>query len=486
MESLLGRGGMGVVYRADEPHLGRKVAVKILAPEYEADEGFRARFLSESRLAASLDHPHVIPIYGAGEADGLLYLAMRLVEGEDLRALVERVGQLEPHRAAGLVAQVAGALDAAHALGLVHRDVKPGNVLVTPDGHAYLTDFGLAKTHAVGGDLTAAGQLVGTFAYAAPEQIEGRALDGRADQYALACLAWECIGGEPPFVRENEAAMLYAHLREQPPQLAGRANVPPAADTVLARALAKRPDERYATCAAFAEALDAALSAPASAPPELAPQPTGFVGREQELAEAERLLGRTRLLTVSGPGGAGKTRFALALSERVAGVFPDGVHFVPLAAAVDPALVPSAIAQAVEVPEQPGSAIEETLAAALGDRRVLLCVDNFEQLLDAAPALGRLLDAASGPTLLVTSRAPLRLSAEHEYELPPLADDEALELLVARARAARADFERTEANEAALRAICARLDGLPLALELAAARLVSCRRQACSHAWTTG
>src|SRR5687768_5510793 len=219
VDSLVGRGGMGVVYRATDLSLERPVALKLVAPELAENERFRARFLREPRLAASLDHPNVIPIYEAGEHDGQLYLAMRYVEGSDLKALLEREGKLSPERTIAILAQVASALDAAHRRGLVHRDVKPANVLLDEDRHVYLTDFGITKQ--LGRASTDTGQMVGTLDYLAPEQIRGETVEARTDCYSLACVLYECLSGKPPFHRETEAETMWAHMQEQPAPLRG-------------------------------------------------------------------------------------------------------------------------------------------------------------------------------------------------------------------------------------------------------------------------
>jgi Protein kinase domain len=267
IETAIGRGGMGVVYRAEQIRLGRKVALKLLAPELAENAGFRARFEHESRLAAALDHPNIVPLYEAGEADGLLFISMRYVEGTDLRALLNREGRLEPQRALDVAAQVAGALDAAHARGLVHRDVKPGNILIAPGAaagapeHCYLTDFGLTKDTSSPVELTATGTFVGTIDYIAPEQIEGSAPDGRGDQYALACVLFECLTGHPPFPRDQEIVVMWAHLQDEPPAVtADRPDLPAALDGVIARAMAKAPGERFPSCSAMVDAARAALA----------------------------------------------------------------------------------------------------------------------------------------------------------------------------------------------------------------------------------
>ena len=238
-EAVLGRGGMSVVYLAEDLRLKRKVALKLLAPALAEDEAFRERFLVESELAASLDHPNIVPIYAAGDANEQLFIAMRYVEGDDLKRLL-RDGPLSAERTIEVCAQVAAALDFAHERGLVHRDVKPSNVLLDARGHVYLADFGLTKRLAE--PRTVEPGLFGTIDYIAPEQIRGEDVDGRADVYSLGCLLCECLTGEPPFPRATDAAALFAHLEEEPP-------APPGLEQVIPRALAKEPDDRYSTCA---------------------------------------------------------------------------------------------------------------------------------------------------------------------------------------------------------------------------------------------
>jgi hypothetical protein len=272
IEARLGRGGMGEVYRAVQLDLGRRVALKVLSPELAADDGFRRRFLRESRIAASIDHPNVIPIYQAGEDNGLLYIAMRYVEGSDLATLLEREGRLAPARTLAILAQVAGALDAAHARGLVHRDVKPANILLAASAagaipHSYLCDFGLIKqTDAAKAfsALTAVDQFVGTVPYVAPEQIEGRQIDGRTDVYSLGCVLFQCLTGSVPFEGTTDVEVVFAHLRDAPPPLSTRGRgLPPSLDAVLARALSKSKEDRHPTCAALIAAAEHQLSAAA-------------------------------------------------------------------------------------------------------------------------------------------------------------------------------------------------------------------------------
>jgi len=267
IEALIGRGGMGVVYRAEHLRLGRKVALKLLPPELAENEAFRVRFESESRLAAAIDHPHIIPLYEAGDAEGLLFLTMRFVDGLDLKALIEREGPLPLERAVSIIGQVGGALDVAHERGLVHRDVKPANVLVASGAgpevldHCYLTDFGLTKDTSAATALTAAGQFVGTIDYIAPEQIQGNMRGGAADQYALGCVLYECLTGHPPFERATELDVMWAHLNDEPPSaVERRPALPKKIDGVLARAMAKAPEDRYPDCTGIAAAARDTLS----------------------------------------------------------------------------------------------------------------------------------------------------------------------------------------------------------------------------------
>jgi YVTN family beta-propeller protein len=274
---LLGRGGMGVVYQAQHVHLGRTVALKLLAPELSSSEDFRARFLREARLAAELEHPGVVAVYDAGDVDGVLYLAMRFVRGTDLAALLVQRGPLGATETSAILEQVGSALDAAHAAGLVHRDVKPANVMIEGQ-RCYLADFGLTKRASSDSvQLTAAGQFLGTVDYISPEQIEGREVSGRADVYALGCVLFECLTGSRPYPRDSQIAVIYAQLREPPPRPSElRPDLPAAIDPVIAKAMAKKAADRYQTCGEMVIDMRAALEAPAAdtvpveAPP---PQP---------------------------------------------------------------------------------------------------------------------------------------------------------------------------------------------------------------------
>jgi serine/threonine protein kinase len=286
LDEVIGRGGMGLVYLAFDTRLERRVAVKIMAPQVASDESFRVRFEREARMAAAIDHPNIIPIYDTGEAQGVLYLAMRYVQGTDLRSLLVDGGALAPDRAVSILRQVASALDAAHAQAIVHRDVKPANILIASGAssddadHVYLTDFGLTKRFSQASRaLTATGQFVGTIDYVAPEQIEGKDVDGRADQYSLACVMYECLTGVVPFVATSDIATLFAHVHQPaPPPSQVRPDLPPGVDQAIGRAMAKPPADRFPTCMEFVLAVRNAFrgqsaGGPDSRPPMPVPPP---------------------------------------------------------------------------------------------------------------------------------------------------------------------------------------------------------------------
>jgi serine/threonine protein kinase len=324
LRGVLGRGGMSVVYEAENVRLGNTIALKVLAPELSTDDAFRARFLKESRLAASLNHPNVIPIYDSGPSDELLYIAMRYVAGSDLRSVLDTRGHISPDQALPLIGQAGRALDAAHRLGLIHRDVKPANLLIEggadeedPD-HVYLSDFGITKHTLSRSGLTATGQLVGTIDYIAPEQIQDKDVDGRADIYSLGCVLYECLTGQVPFVKDLDAAVIWAHVEEPPaPPSDIRSELPSAIDGVIMCALAKDPDDRYQTCREFVAAAHAAL--------EPAPQASGSPASEVDIAAGPPtvLSGQSiQESTPLHPNAADATSAAAAMSSASAATTP--------------------------------------------------------------------------------------------------------------------------------------------------------------------
>ncbi len=447
IESLLGVGGMSVVYLAEDLRLKRRVALKLLAASLAEDESFRDRFLRESELAASIDHPSIVPIYEAGSADGRLFIAMRYVEGRDLGERLQG-GRLDPADAIGILGQVASALDAAHARGLVHRDVKPSNVLLDagarPDGsdHVYLADFGLTSTVSDDSDRDAA-NLMGTIDYIAPEQIAGEEVDGRADVYSLGCVLYECLVGRPPFGRDSELAVVFAHLEAEPPApSAERPELPPALDAVIARALAKEPEERHGSCrelvqAALAVSVDEAsrllvevasraaagrsdlgmaeaeladrvidlqhareqasvLASPAT-PTRIAAEgvcpfkglasfePVDaeyYFGRERLVAELVAHLVGTGLLGIVGPSGSGKSSVLRAglLPALASGVLPGSESWRRLL--MRPGEHPLEELRRVLV-SGAWDPLAEALDALPADGRLLLAVDQLEELFTA-------------------------------------------------------------------------------------------------------
>jgi serine/threonine-protein kinase len=338
IEALLGRGGMSVVYRAENARLGNKVALKLLAEELAEDESFRERFVRESRTAATLNHPNIVTIYDAGDWEGVLYIAMRWVE-EDLKAHLRRDGPLAPDHALAVAAQVGSALDAAHARGLLHRDVKPANILLEAGEPgappiAYLADFGLTKHLESRSGITASGQFVGTIDYMSPEQIEGREVDSRTDIYSLGCVIFESLAGGTPFRRETEVAVLWAHMREDPPPLTElRPELPREIDGVLAKAMAKDPEDRYGSCREFVADLRAALGTAAV---------ETYAGRT--VAEPAATIPATRAAAVRRSHGPGSWRrrlpvFAAVVALLVGAVL--GAVGYELIRNVEPQIIPA-------------------------------------------------------------------------------------------------------------------------------------------------
>ena len=352
----IGAGGMATVYLADDVKHRRQVAIKVLKPEISAAIG-RERFLREIEIAARLNHPHIVPLFDSGAAGDLLYYVMPYVRGESLRARLQREAQLPLDDALRLTREIAAALGHAHQHDLVHRDIKPENILIV-DGMALVADFGIARTMTAGAPdqgtqmATMVGAVIGTPQYMSPEQAIGGAVDQRSDIYSLACVLFEMLAGQPPFVAPTADALLRMHVTaEARPVTESRPAIPAALARVVASGLAKRPDDRFASTAQFAEAIAAAMTevgtaaAPAAATAHNLPRPrTQFIGREREIAECVRLLDDTRLLTLTGIGGGGKTRLAIRVAEEVVSSYPDGVWFVDLAPVTDAGRVLETIA----------------------------------------------------------------------------------------------------------------------------------------------
>ena len=491
LDAELGRGGMGVVYRAHDTLLERDVAIKVLSNTGLGTQG-RARLLHEAQAAAKLNHPNIVTVYDAGESDGVPFIVMELVSGRSLRD----TGMLTIPQVIDLGRQLCAALEHAHANSIVHRDIKPENILLAdtpaPDAslRVKLMDFGLAHSHTAT-RLTQEGALVGTVFYLAPEQALGQGADARADLYSLGVVLYELAAGRLPFTASDPMTIISQHLYAPvTPPSQHRNDIPLALEAVILRLLAKNPDDRFASAREAALALGGQAE-PATPPPlktsnNLPAQATHFIGREKQVDAVRQALLRpqTRLLTLTGPGGTGKTRLGLQAAASLLDQFTSGVFFVALAPIGAPDLVPATIASAVQVRASGDRPVLERLKDYFRDKHLLLMLDGFEQVTDAAPVVADLLSAAPRLKVLVTSRRPLRIYGEHEMPVPPmalpdlkhlpppehLAQVEAVQLFVERAQAVKADFAVTDENAPVVAEICHRLDGLPLAIELAAAR----------------
>ncbi len=499
---------MGEVYRARDSRLGREVALKVLPGGLAADRERIERFEREARAASALNHPNIVTIYELGQEGAAGYIAMELVEGDTLRALIT-AGALPLRGVIQLAAQVAEGLAKAHEAGIIHRDLKPENLMVSRDGFVKILDFGLAKLTAplsgdssdvsTSGPQTGTGVLLGTFGYMSPEQASGRPLDFRSDQFSLGALLYETATGKPAFRRGTPAETLASILRDDPEPI-GSVNlqVPAPLCWVIERCLAKQPDDRYASTRDLARDLatlrdhmaETPAKRPDTRPSNLPLQRTAFVGREREVAAVKDLLlgPDVQLVTLTGPGGIGKTRLALRVAQDLADHFPGGMFFVPLAPVTDAALVATVVAQTLGLRQAANQSPIEVLKAYLQNSLhapLLLLFDNFEHMVSAAPMVAELMAGGAGLKVLATSRAPLHVYGEQEFPVPALAVPDprsvpapaalvaypAVDLFLQRAQAVKPDFEITRENAAAVANICARLDGLPLAIELAAARV---------------
>ncbi len=493
LEAEIGRGGMGVIYRARDLLLDRAVAVKLLNDAGLGEAG-RERLLREARAAARLNHPSIVAVYDAGEARlagdaPSAFIVMELVVGQ---SLYER-WPLPLEAVLSVAGQVCAALGHAHAHGLIHRDLKPENVLLAADGRVKLTDFGLARSAAVP-RTTPDGPLVGTPFYLAPEQALGQTIDGRADLYALGVLLYELVTGRLPFTGDDPLLIIAQHVHA--PVTAPsvhRPDLPAALEAVILRLLAKAPDDRYPTAEAVAQALAGLADDHAPRPGtrlrhNLPLQLTRFIGREREITTVREQLAAHRLVTLVGPGGSGKTRLALQLAaelERDQAAFPDGLWLVELAPITNAALLTQTVAALLGVRDEPSHPLLPSLVEHLRGRALLLILDNCEHLVEAcAQFVETVLRSCPRVAVLATSRealgipgeAPQRLpslAAPDPNRLPPLetlAQIESVRLLVDRISVVQPAFTLTDANAGAVAQICHRLDGLPLALELAAAR----------------
>ncbi len=506
----LGAGGMGEVWRARDIRLDREVALKALPERLAHDPVGRGRFEIEAKALAALTHPGIVRIFDVGEESGTSYVVTELLDGSTLAARLT-YGPLSPIEACRIAAATAEALAAAHERRIVHRDLKPANIMLTRDGRVKILDFGVSRRDVLGGDgppdatataaldLTRAGAIVGTLAYMAPEQAQGKPAGPEADLFSLGTVLYEMLTGHAAFSRASAAETIAAVLRDTPPAVP-EAGLPglAAVTGVMTELLRKDPAHRPATASevarrlyACADALGAGaatlLALPRRAvsdtrvPNNLPRDLSTFVGRGELIESVIALLSKAPLVTLTGPGGSGKTRLALRAASRAADAHPDGVYLVELAPLTDPEAVPHAAAAAIGVRSAGSVPTEKLVAGEIGRRTMLLVLDNCEHLIGRAASLaGALLRACPNLKILATSREPLGVPGESVLSVPPLevADDpeqaaqsDAVALFVERAKAARAAFTLDARTLEAVTEICRRLDGLPLAIELAAARV---------------
>jgi predicted ATPase/serine/threonine protein kinase/DNA-binding CsgD family transcriptional regulator len=505
--SLIGRGGMGEVYLAHDTRLGRNVAVKVLQSSLTSNEDAVRRFEQEARAASSLNHPNIVTIYEIGDLPGRRFLAMEFVDGRSLASLVGAPMEIE--RLARVGVQLARALGVAHAAGIVHRDIKPENVILRTDGYVKVLDFGLARLApvlpAIGvqSTPTSPSVILGTPRYMSPEQARGEVATSASDVFSFGVLLYELATGRHPFDSQTVLGTLHAIATAAVPDpIEWIPDMPPVLERLLFRMLEKHEAARPTAeeverdlsrlGAAFMEPADAVLLAATRSPERrrttLPSQRTSLVGRRSELVAVKGMLldPSVRLLTLTGPGGTGKTRLGIRIADDLQHLFEGGVWFVNLAPLSDSALVASAIAWSLGVRESGDAPLLKTLADHVrGLGSTLLLMDNFEQVTDAAAVVKELLDACPELKVLATSRIVLRIYGEQEFPVPPLALPQedafaspgalmqcpSIALFVQRAAASRPDFVLTRTNAHAVVEICRRLDGLPLAIEMAAARM---------------
>lgn len=506
---LLGAGGMGEVYQGHDPRLGRDVAIKVLSGDIASSPDRLQRFEREARAAAALSHPNILAVYDVGTDGVRPYLVCEYLEGQTLRDVLSD-GPLPFRRTIDLARQISSGLTAAHTRGIAHRDLKPENIFLTTDGRVKILDFGIAKwvqdgvpgldhRTTMGGNLTEGGVVVGTIGYMAPEQVTGKTVDFRCDQFSFGIVVYEMLSGRRAFQRPSQVEELSAIVRDEPPALGEvHPEAPLPLQWLMGRCLAKNPAERYHSTHDLHRDLEtlathilqpAAPARPKRDASNLPVPRTSLVGRDADVVKARQIILRdsVRLVTFTGPGGTGKTRLALQVANELRDQFDGGVFFAPLGTITDHSLVPQAVAQAFSVRASstaPLDAIREHLIQA-GTAPVLLLLDSFEHLMGAVPFVVELLTIAAPLKIMVTSREPLHLYEEHEVPVLPLprpspgpavsldalARNPAVMLFVERAMTSKPDFALAAENARAIAEICNRLDGLPLAIELAAARV---------------
>ncbi len=533
--SAIGAGGMGEVFLAEDKNLGRKAALKFLSAEFASERDHLDRFFREARAASALNHPNICTIYEINDAGEIPFIAMEHIVGETVAAMIRR-RRRNVRQVVDIAIQVAGALAEAHAHGIVHRDIKPANLIVNQRGHVKILDFGLAKKTIAEDDdgtkqhITNAGVILGTASYMSPEQARGLEVDGRSDIWSFGVCLYEMLTGRQPFTGDTMTDTFASILTSDPvPPSRYVDEIPPDLERIVLKTLHKSQSSRYhnaedlvsdlqrlqkrlesddghphvsksqslseenteefdiaSTDYDIPKVTDEDLKKQNLRPNNLTATYSRIIGREKEIASISRLLlqENIRLVTMTGIGGTGKTRLSRAVAERMLLDFDDGVFFVEMAAVTQADVVALTIAQPLGIKEEAGRPVLELLKEHLHNRQMLIVIDNFEQVIDAAPQIAELLNASDRLKILVTSREVLRVQAEVEFPVPPLtippADaglsfdelkvNEAVLLFADRAMTAKPSFGLSPENTSDIAAICARLDGLPLAIELAAAR----------------
>jgi predicted ATPase/serine/threonine protein kinase len=524
IRSKLGAGGMGEVYLAWDSQLERTVALKVLPAEIVSDQRRIRRFIEEAKAASALNHPNILTIHEIGQVDSTYFIATEFIDGESLRQHMQNA-RMKLNEVLDIAVQVADALTATHQAGIVHRDIKPENIMVRRDGYVKVLDFGLAKLTARQGaainskaptllPLTNPGAVMGTVSYLSPEQAQGIEVDARTDICSLGVVLYEMAASRAPFQGKTPSHVIVSILEQEPPPLAQYSQeIPAEMERIVSKALEKHREKRYQVIKDLSldlkslkqelelkvklrrftqlssiyqsgsislQALDNRLN-------NLPVHPTPLIGREVEVAAIGKLFRRedVRLLTLTGPGGTGKTRLSLQVAVELLGEFKDGVFFVELAPISDHGLVTSAIAQTLGIKEVRGTSLIESLKDYLREKQMLLVLDTFEHVIAAASLVAQFLAFSPRLKVMVTSRVALNLHGEYEYPVPPLAlpdlrhlltvetlsQNAAVQLFIQRALAAKPNFALTEENARAVVEICTRLDGLPLAIELAARRI---------------
>jgi predicted ATPase/predicted Ser/Thr protein kinase len=498
----LGSGGMGEVYLAEDTALRRQIALKVLPARMSVVPDRMRRFVQEARATSALNHPNIATIHELGEADDIHFIVMEYVEGETLKARLTR-GSLETSEIIGIARQIADALDVAHSRGIVHRDIKPSNIMITTRGHVKVLDFGLAKRLAFEQpvdfdstrEATQSGVVMGTVPYMSPEQTLGERVDQRSDFFSLGVVLYEMATGRLPFSGSTSYELINRIVHHDPQPIRSiNPRISPGLERLVTRCLEKRPENRFETAGELARDLRMVETRSGGHPLEcneafknnLPQQLTRFIGRQREIDEIRHALSHTRLVTLSGPPGIGKTRLALQVAAESLRQYADGVWFVELASVSDPDLVPQTVASILGVREERGRSITATVMDHLKERRLLLVLDNCEHLIGACAQLADVL-LRSSPTLriLTTSKESLAIAGETILRIPPLTipdlqrpseitslnRHESVQLFVDRARSVKSTFAITNSTAVPLANLCVRLEGIPLAIELAASRV---------------